>query len=419
MVRPEVVVKGKILFGEEIQTVCIGMDEGKITVMGKHLEGDKTLDFSKYLILPGGVDIHTHMRDPGFTYKEDFDTGTEAAAFGGTTTILDMPNTSPPTETPESLKDKLDIVGPKANVDYGLYAALTPHSDIPALKELAIGFKLFMAETTSAPSSDWKKVLSKLMSPELAGEVVSVHAEDLSKFEKVNVPSLSGHDKARNVKAELSAVKEILEVETAARLHIAHVTTPLALEIAEEHSLEATPHHLFLNSSSDLGAFGKVNPPLRRLDYQGSLFSTFIQGRINIIASDHAPHTRDEKSAGFMEAPSGVPGVETRIPLMLGLIKSEQASLGLIQETCCHLPARLFGLRKGRIDVGYDADLAVYDIKQITKINGHDLHSKCGWTPFENFNAIFPSHVMLAGNMIINEGVLVIKNSGKNIGARF
>ncbi len=416
MTRPELVVKGKVLIGGSIQTICIGIDEGKIVVLGKDLDGDRFIDHSRYLIMPGGVDIHTHMREPGMEHKEDFDTGTMAAAFGGTTTILDMPNTIPPVATPGAINEKLDIISGKANIDYGIYAALMPGADIAELKKKAIGFKLFMAETTSAQPLADDEMRELLAHPELEGEVVAVHAENPSLFQGGGreIENLVDHDDSRPVKAEISAVEKVLGMPTLATLHLAHLTCLESFDRALEYSTEATPHHLFLSTSYHLGTLGKVNPPLRNMKVQASLFSAFVRGRVGIVASDHAPHTMDEKEQDFGKAPGGLPGVETRIPLLLGLVHSEQVSLGLVQATCCHNPATLFGMKKGHIEVGYDADLAIYDIKEVTRIQGEELHSKCGWTPFENYNAIFPKFVMLGGEIILSENEL-IKGRGKPI----
>lgn len=348
-------------------------------------------------------------------HKEDFDTGTMAAAFGGTTTILDMPNTIPPVTTPGSIDDKLNTISGKANVDYGVYAALMPGADIIELKKRACGFKLFMAETTSAQPLVDDEMRELLAHPELAGEVIAVHAEDPSLFQEGEAQSLPDHDSSRPVMAETSAVDKVLNMPTQATLHLAHLTCLVSFDKALEYSTEATPHHLFLSSSYHLGTLGKVNPPLRNMKAQASLFSAFVRGRVGIVASDHAPHTLEEKDQPFGKAPSGLPGVETRIPLLLGMVRSEQVSLGLIQATCCHDPATLFGMKKGHIEVGYDADLAVYDLKDVTRIQGDKLHSKCGWTPFENYNAIFPKYVMLGGEMILSENELIIKGKGKTI----
>ncbi len=415
MTELDLVIKGRVLIGNEMQTICIGIEDGKITVLGKDLDGDKFLDYSKYLIMPGGIDIHTHMRDPGFTDKEDFHTGTMAAAFGGTTTIMDMPNTRPMVTNVSQLKDKLDIIGKKANVDYGLYASLTPDSDIKVLKELAVGFKLFMAETTSAVPISEEDIRNKLADPELEGQVVSVHAESPERFRDIEVTSLDTHDDSRPASAEIIAVENITQMKTSAIMHFAHLTDLMSFEKAFGYSNEITPHHMFLSTSSDLGARGRVNPPLRNIREQASLFTAFVKAQVGIIASDHAPHTMDEKKMPFGEAPSGLPGVETRLPMMLALVQSEQVSLRLVQATCCHNPARLFSLSKGQIDVGFDADLSIFDMTKNTKIKGERLHSKCGWTPFEDYNAIFPDHVFLRGRKIISDGKLIESGTGRNI----
>ncbi len=411
----ELVIRTRVTQGGTFRNVSIGIDSGKITAVQPNLSGEKEFHFEDYLALPGGVDIHTHMREPGFEVKEDFFTGTRSAAFGGTTTVLDMPNTVPAADNARALEEKLDIVREKANVDFGLFAQLSDVDEIARMAPMAVGFKLFMAETTSAgPSTASLEVL--LNNPHLKGRVITVHAEDPGQFSRGECADLHMHNQIRNMKAESEALRKILSIETPAKLNIAHLTTAECVDMARKRktSFEITPHHALLDEMMPIGTRGKVNPPLRKRAIADKLFDVLKSGRA-IIASDHAPHTNKEKSLDFPMAPSGLPGVETRIPLMLALAQKGVLKHQAVQDMCCQLPADLFGLKKGRIEPGYDADIAFYDMDEIVKIDSNRLHSKCGWSPFEGFDAIFPKGVMLRGNMIIRGGKLVVEKFGKSV----
>ncbi|MDO9537060.1 MAG: dihydroorotase [Thermoplasmata archaeon] len=411
----ELVIKARILQAGAFRTICIGIDNGRISAVQAELKGEKEFHFENYLAMPGGVDIHTHMREPGFTNKEDFYTGTMSAAFGGTTTILDMPNTIPATDNAIAFQEKLELASEKANVDFGLFAQLADIDEIAKMAPMAIGFKLFMADTTSASSVDSPPEIL-LTSRHMVGKVVTVHAEDPGQFSNDECTDLHRHNLIRNMKAESEAVKTILAIDTPAKINLAHLTTRECVYMAQRNksSFELTPHHILLDESMDLGAQGKVNPPLRKRPVVDKLFNVMKTGRA-IIASDHAPHTLEEKSGDFAATPSGIPGVETRIPLMLALAEKGLVKHQAVQDMCCQLPADLFDLKKGRIEPGYDADLAFYDLQNMVKIDGQKLHSKARWTPFEGFGAIFPVGVMLRGNMIIRGGKLVMEKTGRNL----
>ncbi|KYK25688.1 MAG: hypothetical protein AYK23_03845 [Candidatus Proteinoplasmatales archaeon SG8-5] len=410
----ETVIQTRILRQGNVKPVSIGIDRGRITAIGQLLQGDKVYDYSDFIALPGGVDPHTHMRDPGCEHKEDFSTGTLSAAFGGTTTVLDMPNTQPEVVNIEAYGVKSKAVEGKANVDYGLFGELISEHSIKALAEEVIGFKLYLSETTGTKGifEDACKLLSTYG---LADKIVTVHAEDPNHFAPIQSVSLRAHNTRRNMESEIRAVEKVLGAETPGTLNLAHLTAPESLELVRAQNVryEVAPHHFLLNDDADLGTLGKVNPPLRHRDVAQTLFEEVKKGRVDIIASDHAPHTLDEKDGEFEYAPSGVPGVETRIPLLMALVKRDLVSLETVQKGCCERPADLFDLPKGRIAEGYDADLALFDMDSITQVSGDKLHSKCGWTPFEGFEAVFPKTVLLRGNVIIENNELVEEKLGR------
>ena len=408
MAEAEIVLRTKILLKNKVQPACIGIDNGKIFAVKKILSGEKNYDFSTFLALPGGVDTHTHMRDPGITQKEDFYTGTLSAAFGGTTTILDMPNTKPMVLTTKHLEEKIEIVKNKANVDYGFFCVLSYLDSMEPLEKilrLAAGLKLYMAETTGALGTPDESLETLVGAKALTGKVITVHAEDSSRFLCIKCNDLKMHNINRNMESEISAVQKVLAVKTQATVNLAHLTAVESLELARASNtrFEITPQHFLLHDASGIGPFGKVNPPLRHKEIAARLFEEVRGGKVDIIASDHAPHTFEEKSVGFDEAPSGMPGVETRLPLMMALAKRNKVSLGTVQTSCCQNPAELFDMKKGKIDTGYDADISFFDMSQVEKINGEKLHSKCGWSAFDGFEAIFPAAVMLRGQWVVKD----------------
>lgn len=421
MAIPGLVIEGRALVGDDIRHVCIGIDDGKITAVGNSLEGERKMNLGSHLIMPGGVDIHTHMRDPGFLGKEDFYSGTLAAAFGGTTTILDMPNTDPPVKTHLDLKEKEITVREKANVDWGLISMLDRQVMVEDMVGECAGFKVFMSDTTNAPPIGYDGLKEILANERLGGCVIAFHAEDPLMFDPFRGKDLAGHDLWRPAESETSAVKRLAMMRSPGIHHISHITNRETLAAAREagFSTEVSPHHLLLNTDHDIQELAKVLPPVRPEETRRRLFEAFARGEAGIVASDHAPHTLAEKGAGFENAPPGLPGVETRMPVMMRLAADGKIPLGLVQETCCRNPAMLYGLPKGRIEVGFDADLAVYDMRTKTTIHEDRLHSKCGWSPFNGFDAIFPEAVLLRGEVVISDGELKLERSGRRVEQRF
>ncbi len=228
--------------------------------------------------------------------------------------------------------------------------------------------------------------------------------EDRTKFESFEPGDLVQHNLVRPVEAESSCIDRLSK--STRRLHITHVTSEEGLKslVGSRFSSDVTPHHLLLDCGSRLGQLGKVNPPLRERSEREAMWKAFVDGRIEMLASDHAPHTMDEKSVKFAEAPSGVPGVETMMPLLLRRVKSGDLAIERLINALCERPAAMFGLNKGSIEVGKDADLTVIDSRRLSKVKGKNLHSKCGWTPFDGWGAIFPAAVYLRGTLIVKDG---------------
>ena len=416
----DVVVKGKCYYEGSLAQLCIGIENGRISRVATNLDGDSIYDFGSKLILPAAIDSHVHMRDPGATHKEDFATGTLAALHGGVTCVLDMPNTNPPTITPDALKEKAVTAASKSAADFGLFAGVQPGVDIERLASGAVGFKLYMAGTTGdllVPSLE--SVEAELRAVAASGKVLAVHAEDECLRQKNPESSLEDHLRNRRNDCETSAVRKLRELRVEGlRIHVCHIsamdTLPL-LRSGGRMTTEVTPHHLLLDKDSKLGAFAKVNPPLRKRGDRQALFKALKEGRFDTMASDHAPHTVEEKEEDFDYAPSGMPGVETMVPIMLQLVRERHLALSSLVSRLCERPGELFGIPKGRIGRGYDADLMIVDLTASTDIKADRLHSKCAWTPYDGLSAIFPKAVFLRGEIMTEDGSLVGEPAGRDV----
>jgi dihydroorotase len=415
----DIVIEGNAFVSGELVKCCIGVEEGRIKAVKKILKGHNHYDFGDKLVLPGGIDAHVHFRDPGMTHKEDFGTGTMAASFGGITCVLDMPNTIPPTTSFTIFQEKAKIAGNKAFVDFGLHAGITKNSNIEELSKTAVALKMYLASTTGDILFDDYEALPKIF--EKIGKInktVCLHCEDETLIDKdIKPDSLKAHLKSRPSQCEVSAIEKVVSHLNNARIHICHVSTAEGAKLVKDANVtsEVTPHHLFLNHKINLGALGKVNPPLREMEDQTALWGALIDGGIDIIASDHAPHTLEEKAV-FTEAPSGVPGVETMLPLMLSYVKHGQLDLGRLANAVSEKPGKIFDLNKGKLEVGYDADIIMVDMKKEKEIKSKHLHSKCGWTPYERFSVVFPKYTFVRGEIVIEDWELTgEKGFGENV----
>ena len=408
------VIRGRVFFRGRLEALSLGISEdGKIAAVKKALRGDEEVDHGDALILPGCVDLHVHMRDPGLTEKEDLPSGTRSAAIGGVTTIAEMPNTVPPVTSRAVYERKVDTFRGRSAIDYVLYAAPKSEDAVTRLREAA-AFKAYMAESTGALQIGPKELQGVLRGAAVTGKLVVVHAEDPRQFTNVKVRSLGDHSAARPKAAESSALRWLASNRGEARVHIAHVTCVEALDaVPSGATCEVTPHHLFLDTSSAPGARGKVNPPLRSPSDREALWDAFRSGRIDAIASDHAPHTLDEKTVPFNEAPAGVPGVATSFPLLMRRTRAGEIDLERLVGATASRPAEILGIPKGVIEVGRDADLIVLDPRASQRIRSKRLRYKCAWTPFEDMEACFPNTVYLRGEPVIDDGEPAAEGQGR------
>ena len=425
----DLIIEGKAYINGNFQSCCIGVTDGKISATKKILKGDEHYNFSNKLILPAGIDIHVHFRDPGLTHKEDFSTGSMAAAFGGISCVFDMPNTVPQTTTLQTLSDKIITAGKKAYVDFGIYAGVTD-SSIKNIEELAkkcSGFKIYLGSTTNAlqfNGANLKETLSKINS---ANRSVLIHAEDNKCLirHKTRESNLIDHLRSRPAECEETAIRDIIESSRGinSNIHICHLSSCEGLELlkkrAKNISVGVTPHHSLLSAEKNLKphVLYKVNPPLRTDFDSEALFDGVKNGFVDILESDHAPHTLEEKDVEFDIAPSGLPGVETLFPLFLYKVKRGTLSFQRLISLLCEKPANLLGVPKGKIEVGRDADFIIADLKEDCKIKSENLHSKCGWTPFEDWPAVFPECVFVRGEKLIEDHeIQVSQGFGRFVG---
>jgi dihydroorotase len=432
----ELVVEGNVFFEGRPRKLALGIENGTIVAVKKVIKGARTVDFGGRLVLPGAVDAHVHFRDPGMTHKEDFLSGTTAAACGGVTTVLDMPNTRPPVTSLEDLNDKLSSVRGRAGVDFGFFVGLTGRGRPEKAAPFAAGYKLYMGSTTGDLLVDDYGRLPEIMAPLAAtGRPVAVHAEDEGMLRSIKTVPLDplGYNDARPPECEESAVRRFLGALGGNRGHVCHVSARGTLELlspagadaveeagkgnapgalkadgaaqARAATCEVTPHHLLLDAQGQngLGTLGKMNPPLRKRDQRVALWHAFLDGRIECLASDHAPHLEEEKDTGFADAPAGVPGTETMLPLMMTFVKDGRLPVERLVDAACARPAGIFGISAGKIAVGMPAHLSVYDLHELRVIRGKNLNSKCAWSPFEGREACFPRAVFLRGRLVIDD----------------
>jgi dihydroorotase len=383
----------------KLNKVNILIKNSKIFKISKSkLFADEIIDVKGKIVLPGLIDSHVHFREPGLTHKEDFFSGSIAAVKGGITTILDMPNTKPPTLTLKALNDKRKLAA-KSVVNYGFHFGSSNDNlkEIKKIKGIA-SVKVFMDISTGKMKVDDETVLDVMRN----SKIVSVHAEE------------------DNVKKALE-----LNKKAKGRLYLCHISSKKEIDYIKKARVkgvfvEVTPHHLFLSSidASRLMAYGLMKPGLKSKDDQNALWKAILDGVVNTIGTDHAPHTIEEKETCD---PYGVPGVETMLPLLLDAVNAKRLSLADVQRLCCENPAKIFGIKnKGFIKPGYDADLVIVDINKKDNVVRDSLLSKCGWSPFEGkILKGWPVTTIVNGNIIYDKGsVFDIKAKEVNYGKR-
>jgi dihydroorotase len=406
----DLIIEARAWIQGTLRDVEIGIEGGRIQAVKHDLPGSPRKRFRGQLLFPSGIDWHVHFRDPGAAQKEDFRSGTIGAALGGVGAVFDMPNTTPIVDRPSHLAEKADTIGQKACVDWGLWATVTPKTvQLETLLQKANGIKLFLSPTTGVEASlSDAQLVAAIEQAQAARRWVLVHAE--STPGKRLAASTRDHDDNRPAAAEVDAIESLATMlQDRTGVHIAHATTAEALEAARVagFNVGVTPHHLLLSYEQVSDTRGKVNPPLRSERERHALWEAFARGDDVQLESDHAPHTFQEKSERFHEAPSGMPGVETMLPLLLQLAKYGDVPIANVIAAACERPAARLGLDRGFLLPGQRADFFVVDPREPTKVRGDRLASRAGWTPFEGRSALVPTAHYLAGEVIVEDGEFV------------
>jgi len=396
-------------------------DEGRIAEIEDSLHSlpdEETVDADGLTLLPGAIDAHVHFRQPGHGHKETWATGSRSAAAGGVTTVVDQPNTSPPTVDGAAFDEKAGFAD-NAAVNYGINGGVNDEwepESLLARPVFALG-EVFLADSTGEMGIDEALFEDALTEAAEAGIPVTVHAEDADLFDESAFGTDAGGtgrdadadlwSQYRTAEAEIAAVEAACETaaEAGVQIHIAHTSTPEAVDAAAEAGMttEVSPHHLLLSRDDldELGTFGRMNPPLRSEARREELYERVADGTVDLIATDHAPHTTAEKEAELWDAPSGVPGVETMLPLLLAEVRDGGLTLERVRDLVAANPAERFDLtEKGRIEVGYDADLTLVDLDDAEPARADALHTKCDWTPFEGREAVFPELTIVDGEIV-------------------
>jgi len=427
---------GKIVSPDAVIDASVAIKDGKILVVGAAdamPAARETVDVSGLHVLPGAIDVHVHFRDPGYPHKEDFASGTIAAAFGGVTTVFDMPNTIPTVSTPEALAAKLKMAAEKAHVDFGLYAVLGEDSiaHVPALIETGvIGFQLYMGNTFGkipSPSTGAMLEAFEVVAP--TGKRISLHAETNSIMERRETRLRAAgrtdplaHLASRPAVVAIEAVSRaaILAEWTGARIHILHISSADELRPLREAKArgvditgETCPHYLML-SADDYARFAgviRVNPPVREKRNQEPLWAALGDGTVDLIATDHAPHSAEEKTRNDMfDVDCGFPGVETQMPLMLTEVANGRYSISDYVRWSAANPAKVWGLypRKGVIAPGSDADITVVDLGRAWTIDDAKIQSRAKISPWHGRGVKgLPLHTLVRGRFVMRDRKLM------------
>src|SRR3954469_6033276 len=410
----------------------VGVRDGRIVAIGDPGDAGETIDCTGLTVLPGVIDTQVHFREPGLEQKEDLESGSRAAVLGGVTAVFEMPNTKPNTDSAEAVADKLNRARARMWCDHAFYVGATS-ANAGALAELerlpgTAGVKIFMGASTGdllvSEDSELARVLAS------GKRRVAIHAEDEARMnarldERVTGDP-SSHPVWRDDESALLATQRILRLarEARRRIHVLHITTPAELELLGRNkdiaTCEVTPQHLTLAGEGAyprLGTLAQMNPPIRSGAHRDGLWHWLGQGVPDILGSDHAPHTLEEKAKPYPDSPSGMPGVQTMLPLMLNHVAEGRTTLARVIDLTSAGPQRVFGIiGKGRIATGYDADFSVVDLKARWTIEESWLASRSGWSPFTGMTLTGrPIGTIVRGQRVMWDGALAEAAIGEPI----
>ncbi|MEM0095154.1 MAG: dihydroorotase family protein [Candidatus Bathyarchaeia archaeon] len=416
-----------------VQECCIAIEKGIIYKIGKEAQmprADTVLGLNGLLVLPGLIDVHVHLRDEGKAYKEDFYTGTAAAAAGGFTTVLDMPNNAPVTMNVETLKKRMELAKPKILVNVGFYSEFPKKTQEinDVIREGVVAFKLYLGEQVGGLNIDDDNALTEAFKAVASKVPIAVHAEDKKllkemeeKLKQRGRNDIEAFLEAHSEEAEVKAVKRVVKIveKTEAKVHFCHISTKKGLETvykAKKAGLpvtcEVTPHHLFL-SADDLKRIGTealTAPPLRERNNVDFLWEGLRRGIVDVVGSDHAPHTFAEKNAqNVWDVKVGIPGLETTLPLLLTAVNAGMLELADVVKLTAENPAKIFRLEKrGAIKENCKADLVVVDLERKHHIDASKFHSKAKFSPFNSKHVKGkPVKTFVGGQLVMDEGEIV------------
>mgnify|MGYP000185418051 FL=1 len=426
-----IIKNGSCYINGKLEQTDIAINNGKIEKIGKlSLNSAKVFDASGKIVLPGIIDTQVHFREPGSTDREDLESGSRAAVLGGVTSVFEMPNTNPPTSNLVEFNKKLDLAKNRMHCNYAFYFGATPENvdQLAKLKGLegCCGVKLFAGSSTGKLLVDKEKDIEKVISN--SDRIVSIHSEDeeilnlRKKFIKEG--DVHSHPEWRNAECAMSSTRRVVKIAERynKQIHVLHVTTKEEVDFLAMHkknvTFEITPQHLTLYAPDcydKLGSFAQMNPPIRKKEHFDRLWVAVKNSVVDVLGSDHAPHSKEDKNKKYPASPSGMPGVQTILPIMLDHINNEKLSLDQLVKLMCENPCKIFGIkRKGYLKEGYDADLTIIDMNKSVTIKNEMIASKCGWTPFDNYKVKgFPVATIVNGSIVMKDGKVVAESLGK------
>ncbi|MBE1709496.1 MULTISPECIES: dihydroorotase [Mesorhizobium] len=411
----------------------IGVKNGRIAAIGdlRQASADETIDCRGLHILPGVVDSQVHFREPGLEHKEDLETGSRAAVLGGVTAVFEMPNTNPLTTSEATLADKVRRGSGRMHCDFAFWVGGTRDNarDVGELERLpgAAGIKVFMGSSTGdLLVEDDEGVASILRNTRRRA---AFHSEDEFRLRERLGERIEGdpssHPVWRDEIAALRCTERLVRIarDVRARIHVLHISTAEEILFLEQHkdvaTCEATPHHLTLTADDylRLGTLIQMNPPVRPSRHRDGVWHGIAQGIVDVLGSDHAPHTLAEKAKPYPASPSGMTGVQTLVPIMLDHVNAGRLTLQRFVDLSSHGPQRIFGMaRKGRIAAGYDADFTVVDMKRRETITNAQAGSKAGWTPYDGKEVTgWPVGTVIRGRRVMWEGEIVTPGQGRAV----
>lgn len=411
----------------------VGVKAGRIAAIGDlgQASAGETVDCKGLHILPGVVDSQVHFREPGLEHKEDLETGSRAAVLGGVTAVFEMPNTNPLTTSEAALADKVRRATGRMHCDFAFWVGGTRDNaeDVAELERLpaAAGIKVFMGSSTGdLLVEDDEGVASILRNTRRRA---AFHSEDEFRLRERLGERIEGdpssHPVWRDEIAALRCTERLVRIarQTRARIHVLHISTAEEILFLEQHkdvaTCEATPHHLTLAADdyARLGTLIQMNPPVRAARHRDGVWRGISQGIVDVLGSDHAPHTLAEKAKPYPASPSGMTGVQTLVPIMLDHVNAGRLTLQRFVDLSSHGPQRIFGMaRKGRIAAGYDADFTVVDLKRRQTITNAQAGSKAGWTPYDGKEVTgWPVGTVVRGKRIMWDGEIVTPGQGRAV----